>query len=43
MNPIGITVDSDGAIIVSDEFLNGGSIWRVDPASGNRTLISEDG
>ena len=39
--PLGIVVDTDGSLLIADLSTSGGLIVRVDPATGNRTLISD--
>ena len=37
-----IAVDSDGSLIVADDFGDSTAILRVDPSTGNRTLLSSE-
>ena len=38
--PLGIHVDTDGSLLIADLSTGGGAIVRVDPATGDRTLIT---
>jgi len=42
--PFGVAFDVDGSMLVTDKGFGGGSgtaLWRVDPSTGTRTLVSD--